>query len=90
MRRPAQAWVTPYLVKFMGDHCDASTNLMFKDLSVFKEKLRQIFSIANEPSIAEQNIQHLRQTKSAGDYANKFQKNSIQTNWNDASLITMY
>jgi hypothetical protein len=29
---------------------------MFKDLSVFKEKLRQTFSVANKPLIAKQNI----------------------------------
>jgi hypothetical protein len=32
---------------------------MFEDLLVFKNKLRQVFLVANKPLVAKQNIQRL-------------------------------
>lgn len=90
MKGAAGEWVKPYLIRYMGDTVDSENTRMFEDWQTFKDKLRQIFSQANEPAIAERAIQQLRQTHSAADYANKFQQYSIQTNWNDAALMRMY
>jgi hypothetical protein len=90
LRGPAQTWVTPYLKQFLGDGGDDTVKRMFSDWLEFKEKLRQSFAVAKEPLIAERKIQRLRQTTSASDYANEFQKYSIQTDWNDVALMRMY
>jgi hypothetical protein len=90
LRGDAQTWVTPYLIKFMGDNSDDVTDRMFKDLNEFKEHMRQSFATAKEPLIAERTIQRLKQDKSASDYANKFKRYAIQTDWNDAALMRMY
>jgi hypothetical protein len=63
---------------------------MFTKYLKFKEKLWQAFGTTKEPLIAERTIQRLRQYKLASDYANKFQRYSIQTDWNDAALMRMY
>lgn len=90
MRGAAGEWVKPYLIKYMGDEVDPENTRMMEDWQVFKDKLRQIFSQANETSTAERAIQQLHQTKSAADYANKFQQYAIQTSWNDAALMRMF
>jgi hypothetical protein len=90
MRGDAQTWVTPYLIKFLGDEDDPAIDRMFKEYLEFKDKLRQSFGTAKEPLIAERAIQRLRQHKSASDYANEFKRYSIQTDWNDAALMRMY
>lgn len=91
MRGRAEEWVTPYLKKYMdSDNQEEAITHMFEDWDAFKEKLRQTFSVANEPANAERAIQSLRQTNSAGDYANKFQHYAIQTEWNDTALMRMY
>jgi hypothetical protein len=89
-RGAAQTWLMPYLQKFFGKKADADTQQMFHDYDYFKEKLRETFGLANEPAIAERAIQGLRQKNSASDYANTFQRYSIQTEWNDAALMRMY
>jgi hypothetical protein len=91
LRGTAQTWVTPYLTKYLNsDNDDAAITRMFDEFDEFKEKLRKSFTVPNEPLVAERAIQRLRQTKSAGDYANEFQRYSIQTSWNDAALMRMY
>jgi hypothetical protein len=40
LRGDAQTWVTPYLIKFIGDNSDDVTDRMFKDLNEFKEYMR--------------------------------------------------
>ena len=91
LRGRAEEWVAPYLRKYMdSDNNEESVTRMFQDWDEFKEKLRQTFSVANETNDAERAIQSLRQTKSAGDYANKFQHYAIQTEWNDKALMRMY
>lgn len=91
MRGQAEEWMTPYLRKYLdSDNDEEDITRMFEQWSEFKEKIRQTFSVANEPSVAERAIQKLRQTRSAGDYANKFQQYAIQTEWNDTALMRMY
>jgi hypothetical protein len=50
---------------------------MFDEFNEFKEKLRKLFTVPNKPLVAKWAIQRLRQTKSARDYANEFQRYSI-------------
>ena len=91
MRGAALKWVQPYLKKYMDNgNSDTTITRMFDDHNEFKAKLRQTFAVANEPSIAERKIQRLRQTQSAGDYANVFQQYSVQTEWDDKALMRMY
>ena len=91
MRGWAQTWVKPYLTKYLdSNNNEDAINRMFNDFEGLKEKVRQSFKVANESLVAERAIQRLKQTKSAGDYANEFQRYSIQTEWNDAALMRMY
>ena len=49
-----------------------------------------MFGVHNEPTIARRNIQRIRQTSSAADYAAKFQEIATFTGFNDTALATMF
>ena len=96
MRGHAARWMKPYMTRFMDTFNDASEvtddhELAFlTDWDDFKERIRQVFSIANEGNRAGRVLQHLKQNKSAADYAAEFQHYAIQTEWNDKALMTMF
>lgn len=76
LRGRAQHWIKPALTECLGDEADDETIALFNNFGMFKSKIRAIFGIANEGSIAVRMIQTLRQTASASDYAAKFQEHS--------------
>ena len=91
LRGPAAKWNRPYLMKYLDeDNNEREITRMFEEWPEYKEKLRQAFAIPNEPAIAERAIQNLRQTRSAGDYANLFQQYATNTEWNDKALMRMF
>jgi len=91
LRGSAAVWVKPFLIKYMSsNNSKERITQMFEDHDEFKVQLRQTFGIINEKSNADRAIQHLRQTRSAADYAALFQQQAIQTDWNDQALMVMY
>ena len=56
----------------------------------FKEKIKPVFGVSNEPTIARREIQRIRQIKSAADYAAEFQQLAANTDWDDTALMTMF
>jgi len=46
----------------------------------FKDKIKPVFRVLNELTIAQRNIQRIQQDKSAADYAAKFQQLAVNTN----------
>jgi hypothetical protein len=50
-----------------------------RDFDQFKEKIKPVFGVSNEPIIARRNIQRIRQTASAADYAADFQQLAANT-----------
>jgi len=91
MRDNAQKWIAPQLTKYLDDDVfdDENTNL-FENWNIFKAKLHQVFGVSNEGNKAIRQIQGLRQTRAAADYAADFQHYAIQTNWDDNALMTLY
>jgi hypothetical protein len=91
MRGDAEKWVEPILLRYMDDTITdgANTNLV-EDWTLFKGRLREIFSPIKESAIAEQKIQSLRQTTSVADYTTVFQQYMEQIEWDDNALIRMY
>jgi hypothetical protein len=61
-----------------------------RDFDQFKEKIKPVFGVSNEPIIARRNIQRIRQTASAADYAADFQQLAANTDWDDTALMTMF
>ena len=49
-----------------------------------------MFRVHNKPTIARRNIQRIRQTLSAADYAAKFQEIATFTGFDDTALATMF
>jgi hypothetical protein len=90
MRGRAFTWIKPFLRRYhdAGDSTDVDP--WFEDFDLFKEQLRPIFGVSNEPTIARRDIQRIRQEKSAADYAAEFQQLATYTGWNDNALMTMF
>ena len=57
---------------------------------MFKDKIKPVFGVSNEPTIARRNIQRICQDKSAADYAAEFQQLAANTDWDDTALTTMF
>jgi hypothetical protein len=89
MRCMAHQWAAPKL-KNNFDKSTPNLVVIFEDFDEFKAELRRNFSVPKEPVIAEGKIQRLRQKGPVGDYANLFQRYSIQTEWDDKALMRMF
>jgi hypothetical protein len=95
MRGHVMRWIKPYLTRYMNEFNEpedaVGSDLEFLiDWDDFKEKIRQVFGVANEANRAGRLLPKLKQTKSAADYAAEFQHYAIQTEWNDKALMFMY
>lgn len=88
LRERAQHWFKPMLRLYLDDGKDDSK--YFAKFDYFKKGIRQIFGVSNEEKAAERVIQHLNQKSSASDYAARFQEYANLTEWDDASLMTMF
>ena len=91
MRGHAANWVKPYLVKYLDPKNNEDDIIkLFEDYTEFKDRLRKAFGTANETAIATRQIQRLKQTTSAADYATIFQQYSVNTGWDDSALMAMF
>jgi len=91
MRGPAFKWIKPFLIKYRNDNLDSSDiNDWMEDFDEFKERIRVVFGITNEPVLARRDIQRIKQTKSAADYAAEFQQLAANTDWDNTALMTMF
>ncbi|KAF9692879.1 hypothetical protein EKO04_009136 [Ascochyta lentis] len=90
MRSNAFKWIKPFLQKAMSDKCPDEVSLWFDNFDKFKKLVKPIFRVSNKPAIARRNIQRIKQTQSAADYAAKFQRLAANTEWDDTALMTMF
>ena len=82
LRGPALEWFNSFLTDFLNnkpDKRDDDTIEVTQNYSNFKNKLRQVFGNFNEEHLAERRMQSLRQTRSAANYASRFQQLVAQT-----------
>jgi Retrotransposon gag protein len=89
LRGSAYDWFEPTLTNFMentpADWKDATT-ATFNSYVTFKANLKKVYNGVNEERIVERQLQALRQTGSATEYASKFQQISSRVEWDDAAL----
>ena len=77
LRGPAFKWFNSFLTDFLNNEPDKKDNdtiEVTQNYSNFKNKLRQVFGNFDEEHLAERRMQSLRQTRSAANYASKFQQ----------------
>jgi len=90
MKDRAFTWIKPFLRRYHGEDNSTDLDPWIEDFDLFKEQIRQVFGVHNEPIIARRDIQRIRQTASAADYAAKFQEIATFTGWDDTALMTMF
>ena len=93
LRGPAFKWFNSFLMDFLNnepDKRDDNTIEVTQNYSNFKNKLRQVFGDFDKEHLAERRMQSLRQTRSAADYASKFQQLAAQTQWGAVPLVAQF
>ena len=90
MRGQAFKWIKPYLQQYNQGDATHDVDAWMASFDQFKDKIKPIFGVSNEPTIARRNIQRIRQDKSAADYAAEFQQLAASTDWDDTALMTMF
>lgn len=90
MRGQAFTWIKPFIQQTnMGEAPDA-VDAWVSDFDLFKQQIRPVFGVQNEEAVARRKIQHIRQLRSAADYAAEFQQLAANTDWDDTALKTMF
>ena len=82
LRGPAFEWFNLFLTDFLNNKPDKGDDdkvEVTQNYSNFKNKLRQVFGDFDKEHLAERRMQSLRQTRSAANYASKFQQLAAQT-----------
>ena len=90
---PAFEWFNSFLTDFLNnepDKRDDDTIKVTQNYSNFKNKLRQVFDDFDKEYLAERRMQSLQQTRSAADYASKFQQLAAQTQWGAVPLVAQF
>jgi Retrotransposon gag protein/Zinc knuckle len=90
MRGKAFTWIKPFVQQYQAGEAPDDVDVWMRDFDQFKERIKPIFGVSNEPHIARRNIQRIKQDKSAADYAAEFQQLAANTDWDDTALITMF
>jgi hypothetical protein len=90
MRGKAFTWIKPFVQQIQAGTAPDEVDEWMLDFDKFKERVKPIFGVSNEPTIARREIQRVRQTKSAADYAAEFQQLAANTDWDDTALMTMF
>jgi hypothetical protein len=90
MRGKAFTWIKPFVQQYNQGNAPKDVDAWIDNFNEFKNKIQPVFRVSNEPTIAQRNIQRIRQTKSAADYAADFQQLAANTDWDDTALITMF
>ena len=79
MKDKAFTWIKPFLLQYNQGDAPEEVDEWMKDFDAFKLKIKPVFGVSNEPIIARRNIQRIRQTASAADYAADFQQLAANT-----------
>lgn len=82
--------IAPQLEIYMGDDEDEANKALFENWNLFKRHLQRLFGDTTQRTMAERNIQELRQTSSVADYTNKFQQYATIIDWDDTALQRMF
>jgi hypothetical protein len=90
MRGNAFKWIKPFIQQYNDGTAPEEVDAWVSDFDEFKKKVKPVFGVSNEPTIARRDIQRMRQTKSAADYAAEFQQLAANTDWDDTALMTMF
>ncbi len=94
MRGNAQKWIKPYLTKYLGDNDNDgdldSIKEWMEDFAKFKKEVKKILGPSNEDRVAVRVIQHLKQQRSASEYATHFKRHAVLTGWDDDALMVMF
>jgi hypothetical protein len=91
LRGDAFEWIRPQLQRYMdGNVKDPENTHMFEDWDEFKRKIQQVFGSHKEDVKAERDIQHLKQTHSVADFANRFRQHAVQIGWGERALKRMF
>lgn len=90
MRGQAFTWIKPFVQQYNQGDAPDDVDVWMGDFDEFKLKIRPVFGVSNEPTIARRDIQRIRQDHSAADYAAKFQQLAAHTDWDDTALMTMF
>ncbi|KAJ4982483.1 hypothetical protein SVAN01_12023, partial [Stagonosporopsis vannaccii] len=69
MRDQALKWIKPFIQQYTAGEAPDEVDEWMRDSDRFKDKIRTIFGVINEPSVARRKIQHIQQRQSAADYA---------------------
>ena len=51
--------IKPFIQRYYSEGNSTNINLQIKDFNLFKEQIRQVFRVHNEPTIARRNIQRI-------------------------------
>ena len=93
LRGPAFEWFNSFLTDFLNNEPDESDNdtvEVTQNYSNFKNKLRQVLGDFDEEHLAERRMQSLQQTRSAANYASKFQQLAAKTQWGAVPLVAPF
>ena len=90
MRGAAFKWIKPFVQQYNAGEAPDEVDVWMKDFDAFKEQIKPVFGVFNEVSSARREIQRIKQTKSAADYAAEFQQLAAHTDWDDTALSTMF
>jgi hypothetical protein len=90
MRGNAFKWIKPFIQQYNAGDAPDEVDEWVSDFDQFKLKIKPVFGVSNEPTIARREIQRIRQVKSAADYAAEFQQLAANTDWDDTALMTMF
>ncbi|KAJ8110901.1 hypothetical protein OPT61_g6374 [Boeremia exigua] len=82
--------IKPFIQQANAGEAPDEVDAWISDFNQFKEKIKTIFRVLNEPTIAQRDIQRIKQTRSAADYAADFQQIAANTDWDDTALMTMF
>ncbi|KAJ8110444.1 hypothetical protein OPT61_g6718 [Boeremia exigua] len=82
--------IKPFIQQANAGEAPDEVDAWISDFHQFKEKIKTIFGVLNEPTIARRDIQRIKQTRSAADYAADFQQIAANTNWDNTALMTMF
>ncbi|KAJ8108176.1 hypothetical protein OPT61_g8356 [Boeremia exigua] len=71
--------IKPFIQQANAGEAPDEVDAWISDFDQFKEKIKTIFGVLNEPTTARRDIQRIKQTRSAADYAADFQQIAANT-----------
>lgn len=95
LRARAARGFRPYLKDWLENkdnmpEAKAETRRIFANYERFKDKLTDLYGVANEETYADRHIRCLRQTTSVAVYASEFQGYAAELEWNEAAFKSQF